>query len=135
LYDQQSATFTLLGVRNSLAFTVFNRKSEVISGGSGVPLPLPFGAQNNNTQRGASLAYNHRLTPLTNLNATATRYDTIATAPFTSKSTTDYFLVSVGTRLSPKTDGVTGLTYTTSDSNVFNDYNAFTAYVALNHRF
>jgi uncharacterized protein (PEP-CTERM system associated) len=135
LYDQQSATFTVLGLRNSLALTIYNRKSEVISGGSGVPLPPPFGAQNNNTQRGASLAYNHRLTQLTNLNAIATRYDTTATAPFTNKSTTDYFLVAVGTRLSPKTDAVTGLSYTIFDSNSFNDYNAFTAYVGLNHRF
>ena len=135
LYDQQSATFTVLGVRNSLAFTIYNRKSEVISGGSGQPLPPPFGSQNNNTQRGASLVYSHRLTPLTNLNATATRYDTTATAPFTSKSTTDYFLVSVGTSLSPSTTGVTGLTYTMFDSNVGNDYNAFTAYVGINHRF
>jgi uncharacterized protein (PEP-CTERM system associated) len=135
LYDQQSATFTLLGVRNSLAFTVFNRKSEVISGGSGVPLPAPFGTLNNNTQRGVSLVFSHRLTPLTNLSATATRYDTTATAPFTSKSTTDNFRVAVGTRLSPKTDGFTGVTYTMFDSNLSNDYNALTAYVGLNHRF
>ena len=135
LYEQQSATFTWLGVRNSLAFTVYNRKSEVISGGSGQPLPPPFGQQNNNTQRGASLAYNHRLTPLTNLNAVATRYDTTAAAPFTAKSTTDFFAVSVGTRLSPKTDASTGLTYTIFDSSAFNDYDAFTAYIGLNHRF
>jgi uncharacterized protein (PEP-CTERM system associated) len=135
LYEQQSATFTWLGVRNSLAFTVYNRKNEVISGGSGQPLPPPFGQQNNNTQRGASLVFNHRLTPLTNLNALATRYDTTATAPFTGKSTTNTFLVGMGTRLSPKTDAATGLTYTTSDSNLFNDYDVFTAYVGLNHRF
>jgi uncharacterized protein (PEP-CTERM system associated) len=135
LYDQQSATFTWLGVRNSLAFTVYNRKSEVISGGSGQPLPPPFGQQNNNTQRGASLAYNHRLTALTNLNALANRYDTTATAPFTGKTTTNFFVVSVGTSLSPKTSATTGLTYTTSDSNLFNDYDVFTAYVGLNHRF
>jgi len=125
----------LLGVRNSLAFTIYNVKSEAITGGSGVPLPPPFGSQTNNTQRGAALAYSHRLAPLTSLSATATRYDTIATAPFTGKSSTDYFVVNVGTRLSPKTDVSTGLTYTIFDSNAFNDYTAFTAYVGLNHRF
>jgi len=41
----------------------------------------------------------------------------------------------VGTRFSPKTDGVTGLTYTRFDSNVATDYNALTGYVGLNHRF
>ena len=85
LYEQQSATFTLLGTRNSAALTLYNRKSEVISGGSGEALPPPFGQLNNNTQRGASLAFSHRLTGLTSLNATATRWDTTATAPFTSK--------------------------------------------------
>jgi uncharacterized protein (PEP-CTERM system associated) len=135
LYDQQSATFTIFGVRNATAFTIYNRKSEVISGGTGQPLPPPFGSQNNNTQRGGSITFSHRLTPLTSLNATATYYETIATAPFTGKSSTDYFSVVLGTRLSAKTSANTGLTYTIFDSNVTNDYNAFSAYVSLNHSF
>ncbi len=135
LYDQQSATFTLLGVRNSTAFTVYNRKSEVISGGTGAALPAPFGLLNNNTQRGASIAYSHQLTSLTSLNATATRYQTVATAPFTGKTVTNYFLVSAATKLSAKTDGFTGLTYTDSTSNLSNDYTAVTVYVGLSHRF
>jgi uncharacterized protein (PEP-CTERM system associated) len=135
LYDQQSATFTLLGVRNSTAFTVFNRESEVISGGTGAALPAPFGALNNNTQRGGSIAYSHRLTPLTNLNATATRFQTTATAPFVGRSTTNAFLVSAGRQLGPRTDGFTGLTYTDFSSNLSSDYTAFTAFVGLSHRF
>ena len=70
LYEQQSATFTLLGLRNSTAFALYNRKQEVISGGTGVALPAPFGALNNNTQRGGAITYSHRLTPLSDLNAT-----------------------------------------------------------------
>ena len=135
LYEQQSATFTLLGVRNSTAFTLYNRKQEVISGGTGVALPAPFGALNNNTQRGGSIAYSHQLTSLTSLNASVSRYQTIATAPFTGKSVTNYFVVSAGTRLGPKTDGFTGLTYTDFNSDVSNDYTAYTVYVGLNHRF
>jgi uncharacterized protein (PEP-CTERM system associated) len=135
LYDQQSATFTVIGVRNSTAFTVYNRKQEVISGGTGVALPAPFGALNNNTQRGGAVTYSHQLTPFTNLNATATRYQTTSLPPFSSQSTTNAFLLSTGTRLSPRTDGFAGLTYTDFDSNVSNDYTAFTVYVGLNHRF
>jgi uncharacterized protein (PEP-CTERM system associated) len=135
LYDQQSATFTLLGVRNSTAFTLYNRKQEVISGATGVVLPPPFGQLNNNTQRGGAITFSHQLTPLTNFNATATRYKTESLDPFTNKSTTNRFLLAVGTRLSPKTDGFAGLTYTDFTSNVSNDYDAFTAYVGLNHRF
>jgi uncharacterized protein (PEP-CTERM system associated) len=135
LYEQQSATFTLLGVRNSTAFTVYNRKQEAISGGTGAALPPQLAFGQNNTQRGGAITYSHQLTPLTNLNATATRYQTTATAPLTARSTTNAFLLSAGTRLGPKTDGVTGLTYTDFDSDVTNDYTAFTVYVGLNHRF
>ena len=65
LYEQQSATFTLLGARNATAFTLYNRKQEVISGGTGAVLPAPFGAVQNNTQRGGALSFSHRLTPVT----------------------------------------------------------------------
>jgi len=135
LYEQQSATFTLLGVRNSTAFTLYNRKQEVISGGTGAALPAPFGAINNNTQRGGALSFSHRLTPVTDLNASATRFSTIATAPFTGESTTNAFLLSANRRLSPQTDGFTGVTYTDFNSDVSNDYNAFTVFVGLGHRF
>lgn len=135
LYEQVSATFTLVGVRNSTAFTVYNRKQEAISGGTGAALPPQLSFGQNNTQRGGAITYSHQLTPFTSLNATATRYETVATAPLAGKSTTNAFLVSAGTQLSPKTDGVTGLTYTDFDSDVTNDYTAFTVYVGLNHRF
>ena len=136
LYEQQSATFTLLGVRNSTAFTLYNRESEAISGGSGVALPpVLAGSINNNTQRGASVAFSHRLTPIIHLNAIATHYETIAAPPFTAKSTTDRFVGVAGARLSPKTDAFTGLTYTEFTSNVANDYNAFTLFVGFRHVF
>jgi len=135
LYEQQSATFTLLGVRNSTAFTLYNRKQEVISGGTGVALPAPFGALNNNTQRGASIAFSHRLTPVTDLTATATRYQTIATAPFSGTSTTNTFLLTATRKLSPRTDAFTGVTYSDFNSDVAPDYTAFTVFVGLGHRF
>lgn len=135
LYDQQSATFTLLGVRNSTAFTLYNRKQEAISGGTGAALPPQLSFGQNNTQRGGAVTYSHLLTPFTNLNATATRYQTTATAPLAARSTTNAFLLSAGTRLGPKTDGFGGLTYTDFDSDVTNDYAAFGVYVGLNHRF
>jgi uncharacterized protein (PEP-CTERM system associated) len=135
LYDQQTATFTILGLRNALAFTVFNRKQQVIGGGTGTPLPAPFGLFNNNTQRGGAISYSHRITGLTSFNATANRTETTALAPFTSQSTTTYFLTSINTELGPKTNGFTGLSYSIFDSNVSNDYNTFAAYVGFSHRF
>jgi uncharacterized protein (PEP-CTERM system associated) len=135
LYEQQSATFTLLGVRNSTAFTLYNRKQEAISGGTGFALPPQLSFGQNNTQRGGSIAFSHQLTPLTNLGLTATRYQTIATAPLNARSVTNAFLLSAGTRLSPKTDGFAGATYSDFNSDVTNDYTVYTVYVGLNHRF
>jgi len=135
LYEQQSGTFTLLGARNATAFTLYNRKQEVISGGTGAALPAPFGAVRNNTQRGAALSFTHRLTPVTQMTATASRFQTIATSPFTGRSTTNSFLLSATRRLSAQTDGITGVTYTDFDSNIANDYNVFTVFVGLGHRF
>jgi uncharacterized protein (PEP-CTERM system associated) len=100
-----------------------------------VALPPQLGFGQNNTQRGGAIAYSHQLTSLTNLNASVSRYQTIATAPSNVKSVTNYFVVSAGTRLGPRTDGSMGLTYSDFESNVTNDYTAFTVFVGLNHRF
>ena len=135
LYDQQSATFTLLGARNATALTLYNRKQEVISGGTGGALPEPFGAARNNTQRGGALSFSHRLTPVTRMNATAARYQTIATAPFIGRSTTNWFRLLATRELSAQTEGFTGVTYTRFDSDVTHDYTAFTVFVGLGHQF
>src|SRR5262245_48884016 len=135
LYEQQSATFTILGLRNSLAFTVFHLKQQVIGGGTGAPLPAPFGAFTNSTQKGGAISYSHRITALTSFNASATRIESTALAPFSGQSTSTYFSASVNTQLSPKTTGFTGVSYSIFDSNVTNDYTTFTAFVGLNHRF
>ena len=135
LYEQQSGTFTLLGARNATAFTLYNRKQEVISGGTGAALPAPFGAARNNTQRGAALSFTHRLTPVTQMTAIASRFQTIATPPFTGRSTGNSFVLSATRRLSAQTDGFTGVRYTDFDSNIANDYNVFTVFVGLGHRF
>ena len=136
MYEQQSATFTLLGTRNTAAFTVYNRKSEVDLRRQRGTASAGRSVNSTTTPNAASsLAFSHRLTGLTSLNATVTARDDRRTAPFTSKSTTNYFVASASTRLSPKTDGFAGLTYTDFESNVTNDYNVFTVYVGLTHRF
>ena len=135
VYDQQSATFTLFGARNATAFTLYNRKQEVISGGTGEALPPPFGALRNNTQRGGALSFSHRLTPVTEMTAIASRYQTIATAPFTGRSTTNSFRLLATRQLSAQTEGFTGVTYTDNDTDVTNDYTVFTVFVGFSHQF
>ena len=134
LSEQQTATIGFVGTRNTLVFTVYNRKSEAIAA-SGEALPPPFGAINNNTQRGASLVFAHRLTALTNVSATANRFNTIASEPFTGKSTTNFVQLSGGTRVGARTTLFTGVNYTNFDSDVSTDYDAVTVFVGAFHTF
>ena len=55
LQESQSATVGLLGVRNTVLFTIFNVRSEPIAA-SGNPLPPTLAAATNNRQTGASAA-------------------------------------------------------------------------------
>jgi uncharacterized protein (PEP-CTERM system associated) len=135
LVEQQSATATLLGVRNALALTVFKNKSTVLPGDQAVQALSVLGVFENNRQRGVSLSYSHRLSGLTSANAIVSRFETTALEPASGKSTGDFFQLSSITRLGPKTDGMVGANYTIFDSNISTDYDAFTAYVAVSHRF
>ena len=63
-----SASLTLLGVRNALTFTIYRTRTEDLA--SGAPLALNDPAANN-SQQGAQVELNHRLTPTTDLTASA----------------------------------------------------------------
>ncbi len=67
-----SATVGLVGARNSLFLTMYQTRSQPISG-SGSILPPLIAGENDNTQTGASVVWSHKLTPITtaNLNATS----------------------------------------------------------------
>jgi uncharacterized protein (PEP-CTERM system associated) len=113
---QESASFTAVwvGIRNSLAFTVFRLETKQITGqGTALPPALQFGV--NNTQSGGEVSYTHRLTTITSLIATAIDSTTTpidnATALGNVRTKNINGLVAVSTQFTPKTNGSVGVTY------------------------
>jgi uncharacterized protein (PEP-CTERM system associated) len=113
LQDAQNISFVVIGARNAITFTVFNVKSEQITG-TGEVLPPQFQFGQNNTQTGIGLAYSHQITGLTNLSASATYSRTTLnndTSTFDTKSNNGYFSIGLNTKFSPKTSGSAGVNY------------------------
>ncbi len=114
---QQTASFSAVwvGVVNALGFTLFDLKSEEISG-SGSALPPAFQSGANSTQTGAGVNFSHRLSAFTNLVASAV-YTTTTPNGNTAETlgsvrTKNYnATVSLSTQFTPKTNGSVGVTY------------------------
>ena len=112
----QTATLSAVwaGVRNSLAFTLFNSQSEAISG-TGAALPPAFAIGSDNTQTGGSINYSHSLSGLTNLIASVSYSTTKPNNTNNSvgdlRSNNFNASVSISTQFTPKTSGTAGVTY------------------------
>ena len=113
---QELASFTAVwvGIRNSLAFTVFRLETKQITGqGTSLPPALQFGV--NNTQSGGEVSYTHRLTAITSLVASAIYSTTTpidnATALGSVRTKNINAAVAVSTQFTPKTNGSVGVTY------------------------
>ena len=119
LQQTASASAVWIGKLNTIGFTVFRSKSDVIAGTEAV-LPAGFQFATNSTQAGCGVNYSYRLSGFTNLVATATY---VRTTPNGGDNTannarTNNFntLVGLNTQFSPKTSGSVGLSYFTFDS-------------------
>jgi len=140
---QQGATVSLIlvGVRNSISFTVFNLKSVAISG-TGSVLPPAFQFAQNYTQTGGGAAYSHRLTGFTNFTASANynRATNNDTEGVLSNARTDnvYVAFALTTQLGPKTTCSAGVNYTRTefpDSLSAGNTSSTNAYVGISHTF
>jgi uncharacterized protein (PEP-CTERM system associated) len=139
LQDAQNISYVVLGVRNAITFTIFNVKSEAISGtGDVLPPALQFGQ--NNTQTGAGVGYSYQLSGMTNLAANAsfsrTRSNDTALNDLTSNN--GNFSVTMNTRFGPKTSGSAGVTYSVFSAVGNNDSpnsDTATVFVSVNHTF
>jgi hypothetical protein len=91
-------------------------------------------------QRGASVAWALRVTPLMSATTTLTRLYSTASEPNDIKTTQDTLGLRLTRTLSPKTNGWTGLRFTRSSSDtdvngVGLDYNEAAIYAGIDHRF
>ncbi len=139
LQSTESLSAVWIGVLNGIAFTVFRSESEAVSGqGSTLPPELQFAA--NSVQTGAGVSYSHRLTPLTNLVASAT-YTTAKpndTEAALANVRTHNYNTSVGlnTQFTPKTSGAVGLSYFVFDAGgVGGKPSTLSAYATISHTF
>lgn len=134
LVDYQSATFGLLAVRNTIFFTVFNSKSVPILG-SGTPLPTGLTLSNDNTQRGGSVTWTHKLTPLANLNATAQTVRTFTNGAQTDKATQSDFRVMISSPLTARTSVYGGARYQIYRFDGTSDYDEAAVFAGLSYVF
>ena len=140
---QQTASLSAVwaGALNALGFTLFNSRSEAISGtGSALPSAVQFGA--NNTQTGGGVNYSRRLSGFTNLVASAiyatTKPDDTEGSLTNVRSKNFNASVGVSTQLAPKTSGSVGVSYFTFDtpgaSNI-GSQSTVSVYASVSHTF
>jgi uncharacterized protein (PEP-CTERM system associated) len=141
LQQTESLSAVWVGVRNTLTFTLFNTQNEAISGsGSVLPPAFQFGA--NNTQTGGGVSFSHRMSAVTNFNASVTYTTTKPnnTEGSLSNVRTNNFnaFAAVSTQLTPKTSASVGVSYFNFDtpgaSNV-GSQGTLSVYATISHTF
>jgi uncharacterized protein (PEP-CTERM system associated) len=110
LFEQASAVFTLIGVRNTLSFNLFRYRQEPITA-TGVVLPPSLLAQQNNTQIGGAVNATHTLAPDLTLLGSVTYFDTSYEPPLKGSSNTLTVRAALNTRLSLNTNVFAGTRY------------------------
>ncbi len=131
-----SATFALIGVRNTLALNLYYTKTRALPDATIPPFFLVF---NDNIQKGAFVSFNHRLTPETSLNALAGRRETRGLDQSTGDVTDqDTVQVQVARQLSPRTSAFIGARYqqqdSTSSSSVIRNSNEAAVFIGFAHQ-
>ena len=138
LREAIEASFAILGVRNSITFTAFYRENSNISASALAFLPDAFLFADRFDERGFGARFDHKLTPITTLSASARRIDSRQMDPPGPKSRNDYVALTLNHTASPKTTAFAGVSVTRFDSedSVFADNrDANSVFVGLTHRF
>ena len=134
LSEQATASLALLGVRNTVVFTIYRSKSEAITG-TGSALPPILGGLNDTTQVGGSAVWSYQLTPSSTLSVTGTLTRTDANEPFSTKADQRSLRIMLTRPISPKTSAFAGARYQTLDSTLQNSYREAAVFVGASHSF
>lgn len=121
LVQQQTATVGFIGARNSVFLSAYNVRTQPISA-AGNPLPPSFFSQNDNTQTGAAINWNNRLTQSVNLAASLSGLRTAANAPLTGTTRQAFAQVTLSAPLAGRTTCFVGARYQTSSSDITQNY-------------
>lgn len=136
LLTSRSGTVTFLGVRNSLAISIFSSKTQALPDSVFSLLP---GAVGDLDQKGASVSLSHQFSAVTSFNVTGSATRTtgfVEGQDSTSRQRT--LRMQVTHQLAPKSSAFVGARSQKFDSNapgIANDVRENAAFVGLAHRF
>lgn len=132
LQTSTSLSAVLLGIRNSLALSVFQTTTV---GLAGVNTQLPSTLADNK-QRGAELTFSHNLTASDTLSATGSWRKTASLSGAKTEETTQKLVrLQVSSKLGARTNGYLGARYQWIDSNVTNDAREAAVFAGFDYRF
>jgi uncharacterized protein (PEP-CTERM system associated) len=134
--ETHSLSAGLLGARNSVVADAYYVDRRGIDA-TGEPLPVPLRVFTDETQRGASLTYSHRLTRADSVNTTLLWQSTEGSEVTISRAESTQWTARLqfNRQFRPRTLGYAGVRYIVFDSNVFPDFNEFNVFVGLHHHF
>jgi uncharacterized protein (PEP-CTERM system associated) len=135
LRENLQGSMSLLGVRNSLTFTVFRSRSEALSQGlTALPSEVFLPENDRIDQLGFAVHASHRLTGNTSLSATAqTVYAESEASPLETQN--DSLTLSLNHTLSPRTTTFAGANYSRFKPNTGSTSHARSVFLGLDHRF
>jgi uncharacterized protein (PEP-CTERM system associated) len=135
IYIDQRTIFSvgLVGVRNTIVFTLFHARTEPLT--SSDPLASLVAGIQNETQKGASVAWTYRVTPVSNfiLDFTGSRDQSVGIAEENTRQ--GALRATWSTRLSPVTSAYVGARYQRFHSDLSSDYTEKAGFVGLAHIF
>lgn len=134
VYLQQDARANvgILGARNHLLFTAYRTRIEPITG-SGTPLPPELIAQNNNTQTGGNVVWDHTMTPTTTLSVNAAIARTVANAGLEGTTTQRSVIAEFISQLSPALTAHLGMRYQIFHSDLASSYHEAAIFAGLSY--
>ncbi|HZM36665.1 MAG TPA: TIGR03016 family PEP-CTERM system-associated outer membrane protein [Burkholderiales bacterium] len=137
LQERLEGSVRIIGVRNSIGFSAFARKSNRFSEGLTGILPDAFLQRDELKEKGFGAYADHKLTPFTTISLTGRRTFATRDEPSRLESRNDFVALTLNHSLSPNTNAFAGVSYTGVRDELPTVVNreANSVYVGLTHRF
>lgn len=138
LREGVDASFAIVGIRSSIAFTAFAAENSGISADLLGALPDVLLFANRFKEHGFGANAVHRLAPSTSIGANATRTYSRQEEPGQINSRNDYFNLVLSHTVAPKTITFAGLSasrFYSDEVGFAADQDATSVFIGLNHRF
>ncbi len=131
-----NASYSIQGVRRTLAFSLFWRDTQSIPDTFGVAVPTALVLNTDSTQKGGAITYSQTLSGRSSMNITLTRTIAESNQASSNAETTQDTLISTLThQLSGKTSGSLGARYSRLSSNLSPGYTERAVFATVSHNF